>query len=124
MNINQLLVIGILLIEFIIYLYLFSHKNIKKAVGNALNESRDYKDISNFIEIKKYEFNNIEKSLSLLLGFLLIIILTMKITGLLTLLGFIFIAIIFIPEIQIYRKLTQVHSKIIRKLYLEKDRKF
>lgn len=123
MDINSILFVGIIILELMIYGILFSKGNTQKAIKSILKGSEEYNDIENFIQIKKHQFGSGEKSLGLFLGFIIVIILGMKITGLLSLIGFVLMGIILIPGVVIYRKLNELHSIIIRELYIEKDRK-
>jgi len=91
-----------------------------KALKKIIKESKKYNNVLNFIEIKKYEFEKSDKGIFTILGFLLLLILTMKdffpAIYIITFLLFLFILLIHVIT-------RNFHMKIIEKLYKLKDKK-
>lgn len=95
----------------------------RNGIKKILNESKNYKDIENFIQIKKYELDSFEKSFLTLLGIFISVFLIFKILNWMYAVLYIILGLIFIAGISFYVEIIKINNKIIRELYILKDKK-
>lgn len=122
-SIDQILFIGIIALYLIFHFIFFSKNRINKAKDEILKEAINYNDMQNYIETKKYEFDNFERAFKFLLGIAAAGLIGLRIGGFLDLLAFVVLAIFFIPGVIFYRTMIKIHTMIVRELYNSKDNK-
>ncbi len=118
--------LSILILEIIILSCLFPYFIIKiyksKLEKEVLSESKEYKDLQNFIEIKKYEFESNEKILILFVTISIALFVGVTITNLELAFAQLILAIGMFAGLSYYINVRRINQRIIKELYKLKDK--
>lgn len=121
MNAPQYLFLGIIAAYWLIHFILFSRQAIEFEKRKLVKEASGYHNLDNFIQVKNNEFVGFRENFKFLLEIAAIALFGLKITGLLELLGFVILGLIFIPGILFYTKLVKIHAIFLNELYILRD---
>jgi len=115
------LIFGILTLSYLIpYIFIKTRKN--KGIKKILKESEKFKNVDNYIQIKRYEFEESEKITVFLLGISITLLLAIKITnfgwgGI----SYFILGIGFIALFSILINLNTYYNHLMKELYKKKD---
>jgi hypothetical protein len=121
MNFIFLVVVGIICLSYFIP-YTFIRIKKFSFSNKILLESKKYKQLQNFIEIKKYEFEKFDKITIFLMTLSITLFLAAKLSNITSILAYFILTIGFISSLSTFININKVHQKIIRKLYYLKDK--
>ena len=120
-NLILLIFIAIFLM-WILYLLIFSKRNIDHAIKKILSEARAYSNINNIIEIKKYEFEKLDSKLQTFIFIFITIFLGLEITSLLDVTSFVITTLAFFISFLGFIGFSEAHRRIIKELFILKDK--
>ena len=121
MTLIGLLIFGIIGMSYLIP-YIFIKIRSKNAISKILKESTKYNNLENFIAIKKYEFENFDKSSIALLSFFVVLFLAAKITGFISIIIYIISSVGFVCLLSTYINFRKPREKVLELLYQRKDK--
>jgi len=121
MEYYKIFIFGIILLSYYIP-YKFIKVNSSTWEKLILSESRTYQNPSNFIEIKKYEFENFDKQVIFILGTSITLFLAVKLAGFGSIISYVILVVGMISSLSTFINLGKPHRNIIKKLYQLKDK--